>query len=348
MQLQKMSNLDYHFVVQELQEVVGGRLNKIYELSPGVLRFKFSSGANDYYLLAELGVRMHLTNYLEEAPKTPPSFAMFLRKRLENSRVVEVRQLNFDRIVAVRLQKEEDYWLVFEMFAKGNLLLCDANWSIMMPHRKEEKGGRVLAAKQKFEPPAQSKKSPLEISQEELNALNGKALDGLSKAVALPPVYLKEIFARAQVQESEEFSEMPNAKKQAVFNGIKKLVHAPAPIVCFEGETPTSFSSVEFSAAKGECKKFSSLSKALDEYYSKAIPLQEALLESKKPASDKARELDKLVKSVEMQKRALVGIEKEETELREKGDAIYANYQKVEELLAEARKKGEKKAMLEI
>ncbi len=364
-QKQKMSNLDYHYLAQELKEIQGARLNKIYELSPGVFRFKFTKEGNDFHLVAELGVRLHFTKYLEDAPQTPPAFTMFLRKHLENARLVEARQLNFDRILALRLQKEHEFFLVFEMFAKGNLLLCDAEWTILQPYRKEEKSGRILAAKQKFSPPENAKTIPTDVSLAEIEGLEGKSLDALSKAITLAPTYLKNILARLGIEENEELSGLPQEKKRGLAQEIKSIAETPVPTVYYaEGQTPTSFCCIELALPplRATPKKFETLSKALDEYYQNyhlTASLQTSTPEGQQPsekpegqkqksASPTEKELEKLQRSLELQLQALSREEKEAGEIKAKGDAIYANFEKAGELLEQAAKKKEKKAVLEI
>lgn len=67
-------------------------------------------------------------------PDEPPMFCMLVRRRLEGARVVDVRQLHRDRIVAVRFEGFNDLGdrvhllLVLELMGKhSNLLLCSAD-----------------------------------------------------------------------------------------------------------------------------------------------------------------------------------------------------------------------------
>ncbi|MFH1257506.1 MAG: NFACT family protein, partial [Candidatus Micrarchaeota archaeon] len=89
--LQKMSNLDYYYVAEELQVLVGGFLNKIFELRPKVFRFKVR-GDKEYNLIVELGLRANLSKYIEESPDVPTNYTMLLRKHLENAKITEVKQ----------------------------------------------------------------------------------------------------------------------------------------------------------------------------------------------------------------------------------------------------------------
>ncbi|MFQ5405668.1 MAG: NFACT family protein [Candidatus Micrarchaeia archaeon] len=320
--MQKLSNLDYYFLVEELQELVGSRLNKVYELSKEVLRFRFSKEGTQYNLLAELGVRAHLTKYLEEVPKNPSNFAMFLRKHLDNARVTKVEQLNFDRIFAVHLQKKEEFILVFEMFAKGNLLLCDSNFEIILPYRKEQKGERKLAARTKFELPQSNKVHPKKASVDD-------AKD--PSAINLAPFYLKELQAHA-----EGSSEKLTEELHEVFNRF-------SPTVYLTSGKPVAFSAVELANPVGQVEKFETISKALDEYYFSVQGAQEKVA----PKTD-GLELRKLEKSLEQQKLFLQEHEAKAKEFQEKGDAIYLNFEKAEKAILKARKEGVDKVELKL
>jgi predicted ribosome quality control (RQC) complex YloA/Tae2 family protein len=141
--IQKMSNLDYSFLVEELQPLLGGHISKIFELRPNVFRFKVRAD-REYNLIVELGLRAHLSKYIEESPETPTNFVMVLRKYLDNAQIKEIKQENEDRLLIFTLQKKEEYHLLFEMFAKGNLILASADYTIIEPYKQEKSKNREI------------------------------------------------------------------------------------------------------------------------------------------------------------------------------------------------------------
>ncbi len=146
---QKMSNSDYYYLAGELQPLVGGFVNKIYELRPNLFRFKIRAD-KDYNFIAEVGLRAHLSKYIEESPETPTNFAMLLRKYLENAKITGIKQENEDRLLIFTLQKKEEYHLIFEMFAKGNLILTTADYTIIAPYKNEKGKTRVILRKETY------------------------------------------------------------------------------------------------------------------------------------------------------------------------------------------------------
>ncbi len=156
MQKQLMKSSDYFLAVRELaQELAGSRLDNIYD-APGGFRLRFRKLGGEHNLLAEPGVRIHLTKFISPAPPTQSSFTQLLRRELANALVKKVAQVNCDRIAAFEfLAHGQARQLVFEQFGKGNAFLLDENGRILRQLRSIELGGRKLARGMAYEPPAQ-------------------------------------------------------------------------------------------------------------------------------------------------------------------------------------------------
>ena len=81
--MRTMTNLEYRFVLSELEQLVGNRLDKIYQIGGKEFRLKFRGKD----VTAVLGERIHFTKYIKDAPEEPNQFVMLLRKYLENAKV---------------------------------------------------------------------------------------------------------------------------------------------------------------------------------------------------------------------------------------------------------------------
>jgi predicted ribosome quality control (RQC) complex YloA/Tae2 family protein len=63
---QRISSLDLRAIVSELQALVNGRLQNIYDVNSRTFSFKFGQQENKEVLLVESGIRAHLTvGYLQ-------------------------------------------------------------------------------------------------------------------------------------------------------------------------------------------------------------------------------------------------------------------------------------------
>lgn len=327
--MQKMSNLDYHSVAEELQRLVGGYLNKAYEPRPGVLRLKFHKDG-EVNLAVELGVRIHLTKYIEEPSGEPSSFTKFLRTELENSKVTAIRQLNFDRIIAIDFEKTgERYSVVFEMFQKGNAIVCGHDGKILKVYRPEIYSARKLRHGEHYTPPPNTKKHPQDITAADFAGVKGKAVPVVSKVVNLPPSYLEEACARSGIPLDKKFEALSDKEIASLIKIVRTIASsALEPCVYWRGGKAVAFSPfllTKFAGAGLELRRYASFSEALDEYYANAEP---------EPEKDVV--LEKLEAVLEQQKSAVTRLENEAADAKAAGDEIYRNSALYDEILAEA------------
>mmetsp|Transcript_16920 Transcript_16920/g.40461 ORF Transcript_16920/g.40461 Transcript_16920/m.40461 type:complete len:1309 (-) Transcript_16920:160-4086(-) len=95
-------------------------------------------------LLIESGVRFHPTTHYSQSnsgsSSMPSQFAMKLRKHLRNLRLENVTQLgNLDRVVDFRFGSGSyAHHLILELYAQGNLILCDGEYRILALLRTHE------------------------------------------------------------------------------------------------------------------------------------------------------------------------------------------------------------------
>ena len=89
-------------VKNELQPLVGGRIDKIHQPSREevVISIRTRSGSKKLYISANAGsARVHITEKSVDNPQTPPMFCMLLRKRLGSGKLLAVRQDGLERIL---------------------------------------------------------------------------------------------------------------------------------------------------------------------------------------------------------------------------------------------------------
>jgi len=334
--MQEMSNLDYHYALGELAELAGARLSQVYQ-AERTFRLRFNKQGTEYNLLVVPGKRAHLTKYIEEPPKQPPHFAASLRSLLDNAVFAGVEHTNFDRLFALVLRKEKAYRLVFEMFGGGNAALCAEDGIIIHVLERAEYATRRVAPKQKYSAPPSEKKDFRAAREEDLKGLKGKAAAAVSKTFNLSPFYAEEACARAGIAADKEISGLAEGETMRLAGALAGLAKETKPTLYLKGGKPAFFSPFPLKKLVGqgfEEKPFASFNELLDEYYQNApTPVLEA-----KPARE-SKKLEKLRFSLEQEKAALKEFEEQEKIVRAKAEAIYANYDKVEEALAAAKGK---------
>jgi predicted ribosome quality control (RQC) complex YloA/Tae2 family protein len=81
------------------------------------------------FILIESGKRFHpLNHFHSEASVMPSPFAAKLRKHLKGLRLSRVFQVGRDRVVVFSFSS---FHLILELYDRGNLILCDASYSIL-------------------------------------------------------------------------------------------------------------------------------------------------------------------------------------------------------------------------
>ena len=124
------SSVEYVHLVREFEELVGGRINKVYQDGSFFL-FPVYTGSRRTNLVLDIPRVAYFTDNKPSFSR-PGGFCMFLRKRIQNCRVVGVEQVGFDRILKFSLEtKDAQYLLFVELFGKGNLVLCDTDKKII-------------------------------------------------------------------------------------------------------------------------------------------------------------------------------------------------------------------------
>ena len=94
-------------------------------------------------------------------PMTPPPFAMVLRKFLKNARMTAVRQLGFDRVLALDFDtKFGQMHLYVEVFREGNVILVDHEGIIIQPLTHAKYSGRILKKGVQYQPPPAAQDPP--------------------------------------------------------------------------------------------------------------------------------------------------------------------------------------------
>ncbi len=123
-------------LVEELNVLIGGKISKIHQLSNNII-LTIRSNQQNYKLLISASssyTRMNITKHSYDAPKSPPSFCMFLRKHLESGIIKNISQHQNDRIIEIEILKLNELkdqvikLLRFEAMGKhSNIILTENN-----------------------------------------------------------------------------------------------------------------------------------------------------------------------------------------------------------------------------
>ena len=336
--MKSMSSVDVRACVEELgKEIVGGKVEKIYHYPPNEIRIKlYAKGRKD--LVMEAGRRIHLTRYPKESPKFPSSFAMLLRKHLEGSRVERVEQYDFDRVVKLEFRRrDERRYLILELFSKGNVVLVDEEFRVIMPLLTDKiKPGETYSFPEK-------RPTPFDLDVETLSEIlrgeEREVVKVLATKCGLGGLFAEETCLRAGIDKKKRSADLSEEEIGRIAEAIEEIFepvlegkYAPH-VVAKEGKF-VDVLPVELRIYEGYDRiYFDTFNEALDEFYAKILSE-----EVERKEREESEALKKLKRRLEIQLQTKEKLEKEIEKYRRLGDLIYENYTTVERLLEAFRK----------
>lgn len=334
MEKSEITSLDLRFLARELRDsLVNGIFRKIYQYKSSF------EGKSTHQFLFEIFVpnkgarflyvdknKIFLTTYKKPAPMEPPNFCLFLRKHLNNKKVVEVQQHAFDRVIEIRTNENI---LIFELFSDGNVILCDKEYNIIMPLYIQKWRDRDLKPKIKYKHPP-GKIDPFSVNfdyfRNFLKKSEKKLIAFLASEVGLGPVYAKEACVRARIDDQIESGKVGLNESIYLFKTIQSLEKIETKPTLYEDfVSPFPLESLE-TPVKGEKGKFS---EALDEFFSE----QQIQAVEKTEERIVEEEREKKERILERQEEAMGKWAEKKEETRTKADLIYSHYGTVESIL---------------
>ncbi len=129
-------------LVTELKEqLLDSRVEKIYQVSKEeiVLTLKSRSFSGRLFLSAKgNSPRIHITDFPPENPQNPPMFCMLLRKHLVGAKLINIRQIGFERVIFLDFDAVSELGdritltLVIEIMSRcSNIILINENGKVM-------------------------------------------------------------------------------------------------------------------------------------------------------------------------------------------------------------------------
>ena len=231
---EQASSFDVARIVRELSSMIGARSRKAYQphYEQVVIRLN-PKGSPSSDLVIVSGRRLYLSQRDRPMPSQPSQFAMVLRKHLNNSRLIEVEQLGFDRIVSMTFEHGSGKLkLIIELFRDGNVLLLDEQGIIIQPLTHAKYASRSLKRGVKYIPPPAAV-DPREINRVKLDKLLDESDDDLIRTLAargnLGRIYGSAICASADLEENLKAKDLNYEQREildaAIINLLEELAN---------------------------------------------------------------------------------------------------------------------------
>lgn len=236
---------------------------------------------------------MYLMDENKPSPMTAPNFCMVLRKHLNNCRILDVYQYQFERVIAMELEHLNEMGdlckktLYIELMGKhSNIIFVDSDGTIIdsIKHVSALVSSvrEVLPGKTYFIPNTLDKHNPLTITEEELRlALRQKNLP-VFKAIYMvltgfSPVMANELCFCAGIDSDTYTESLTDGMITHLYRNLLTFMSPVncgtfSPVILYEGDEPKEFSAIpltSFTKTNPQChsKTFSSISQVLYTYY---------------------------------------------------------------------------------
>ena len=337
----EMNAFDIHAMTSELQNIVGGYVDKIFHWDKRNVLLRVNSPEGRKEVLLKDLKWLYIAPGKPDIPDIPSDFAVNLRKHLSNLKIVSVVQKEFDRIAIIQLERGEVcYQLVIELFSGGNLILLsdgkilNSIISRKWRHREIRPGVEYAFPQLGFNPKTMNYESFLYT----VKSSNSDAVRTLASAVNIGGQYAEEACLRAGILKNTKASDLSDEDVLSLFNQItamlKESQESPSPReITADGELE-DVSPIALKQHEGQEEiLYDTFSAALHHYIQN--------LKDDAPKEDK--EISRLTRLYDRQKEAIDAQLAVADDYTSQAEAIYSQYSDVDAFLKKFSKISEGK-----
>lgn len=344
-----------HYVKEEIKSVaLDARVSQIHQPNRDELVIALRTKNGNKKLLVSSRAnspRICFTEHSIENPATPPMLCMLLRKRLGGAKLVDVRQIELERIMFLdfiatnELGDKVKLTLCVEIMGKySNIILIDENDNIVDALKRVDftmSTQRLVLPNIKYElPPKQDKLCILECSGRDIveKAINTPAEMRLSKALlsamqGVSPIITRELEYMVGVDSNRELTVIDKLKliekvdklKEYIVSGEKSTTMMIKP----EGKPfDIAFMDIMQYGEMASKKRFLDFSTLLDSFYYERDKAERMKVKGQDLLRLCSNIQDKLCRKIAVQEKELKDSLNRD-KLRKKGDLLQANMYKM-------------------
>jgi len=327
--------------------LINAKLNKIWLIGGSNKKELFLQlhlpGQGKKYLKVTPSVS-YFTDHKADTPEKPHGFCMFLRKYLNSARIRGIEQVDFERILKIDLETAKGKYIFYaELFIPGNYILTDENNIIMSALETKKWKDREIKKGLEYVWP-NLKHNFLKLKKEELAELIKKSdKENLVKTLAielgLGGVYAEELLLGAKIDKNKK--KLTDKEIITLFDQIKILRKLKLKPAVF-GKEIIPFDMLSFQDK--EKQEFKTFNEALDGTLTEDIITKKSETQTK----EATKHISKEERILDKQQEHIIKLKKQSEENQKVGEAIYHNYQLIEEILVELKKAKEKHTWKEI
>lgn len=344
-----------HYVREEIKSVaLDARVSQIHQPNRDELVIALRTKNGNKKLLVSSRAnspRICFTEHSIENPATPPMLCMLLRKRLGGAKLVDVRQIELERIMFLdfiatnELGDKVKLTLCVEIMGKySNIILIDENDNIVDALKRVDftmSTQRLVLPNIKYElPPKQDKLCILECSGRDIveKAINTPAEMRLSKALlsamqGVSPIITRELEYMVGVDSNRELTVIDKLKLIEKVDKLKEYIvsgeKSPTMMIKPEGKPfDISFMDIMQYGEMASKKRFLDFSTLLDSFYYERDKAERMKVKGQDLLRLCSNIQDKLCRKIAVQEKELKDSLNRD-KLRKKGDLLQANMYKM-------------------
>ena len=344
--MKQISSLELNFLMTELSILENSKVENIYNYGNEqfILQF-YKSNFGKLILKIILGKVVYISAK-KENDETPSNFCNALRKNIGGKFLTSVRQIKPERIIRLVFKSTEEIkTLCLEFFGEGNLIITDSEDTILQALSYHKFKDRNVVPKVKYVYP-KMRHNIFDINEKGLgeiffNSNKDKIVTSLAIELGAGGVYSEEVCTLSKVDKTINPKQISEEDLSSIFKSIRKILNKEInPMGIFNEDKIIDAIPFELAFYNQFIKKpFVKFSEALDFYYSNFTPKQKTEHENR---------LENLKRIIEEQKATLDELKTEESDLRDKGEAIYHNHMLINNILLEINNLVKKKSLEEI
>ncbi|WEL19926.1 ribosome rescue protein RqcH [Candidatus Nanohalococcus occultus] len=313
----EITSLDLHILMEELNELEEGFVQKVYQRGEELTIEVYVSGEGKRRLIVGTSY-CFLSKYKRDNPERPPGFCMELRKHM--GRIDSIEQRGFDRILEI---KSGEKTLICEMFGKGNIVLLDGD-KVIGAIRQIEFKDRKIVVGEEYEYPEPAT-DPRELN-DIFDAMDGELVRSLAADLSLGGTYAEEICSRLGIEKDRKIEELSDEEKSKVREEFNKLIEASEntePVIYKDDRELIRAAPFKLETYNNyEIEEFESFSESLDEFFYR----REQRAEERKKREKYEEKRNGLERQLEQQERKIEGLQKSSEQNRKIAELIYENY----------------------
>lgn len=272
-------------IVHELQQCIGGRINKIHQPSARDIIFNMRAQGKNVKLLLSANAtypRVHFTEESFPNPPEAPMFCMLLRKYCEGGFIEAVSQVGMERIIHIDVRQRDELGdvslkrIIIELMGRhSNLILVDPQTGVQLDgiHHitPSISSFRVVMPGTVYtSPPEQHKLNPLEVTKEQfIAAYHEHSIASTNWLVesfsGISPLIANEIFSRTPA-----YAEQRNLDE--LWDTFSKLMsqikqHEYVPVVGDNDQQKSIFSAISLMQITSNLRQYASISECMEAYF---------------------------------------------------------------------------------